>query len=82
MPSSWTKANFLDKPEYKTCGFTISANAFDDPIQREPYLPGNQDANQRHRRAGLDRALDGHSSRNACGNCGFWSWMDGTIRQL
>lgn len=80
---AWTKKNFLDRPDYRklwlyyhgkpllTILFNVSLPC--DEIQRQT--------------AGLVapdwtvRWMGSQLQQTRVGECGFWSWMDGTIRQ-
>ena len=81
---AWTKANFLDKPEYKDLwlyyyGKPLLAILFNVSLacpEIKTQTSGIVAPDWTVRWMG-SQLQDTHVE-----NCGFWSWMDGTIRQI
>jgi hypothetical protein len=79
-----TKANFLDKPEYKNLWLYYHGK----PLLTILFNVGLSCAEINARTNGIVapdwtiRWMGSQLQATHVENCGFWSWMDGTIRQL
>ena len=81
---AWTKANFLDNPEYKNLWLYYQGK----PLLTILFNVGLSCADIQVRTSGIVapdwtvRWMGSQLQATHVENCGFWSWMDGTIRQL
>jgi hypothetical protein len=81
---AWTKKNFLDKPEYKDLWLYYH----DRPLLTILFnvaLPCEEIARQTKDLMAPDwtvRWMGSQLQETKVQKCGFWSWMDGTIRQV
>jgi hypothetical protein len=81
---AWTKANFLDKPEYKNLWLYHHGK----PLLTILFNVGLSCPEIKARTSGIAapdwtvRWMGSQLQATHVESCGFWSWMDGTIRQL
>ncbi len=81
---AWVKANFLDKPEYRDLWLYYSGK----PLLTILYNVTLACPEIATRTRGISapdwtvRWMGSQLQDTHVENCGFWSWMDGTIRQL
>jgi len=81
---AWTKANFLDKPEYRNLWLYYNGK----PLLTILFNVSFSCAKIAGRTAGIAaqdwtvRWMGSQLQQTHVETCGFWSWMDGTIRQL
>lgn len=81
---AWTKANFLDKPEYKNLWLYDHGK----PLLTILFNVGLSCQQINARTSGIAapdwtvRWMGSQLQSTHVETCGFWSWMDGTIRQL
>jgi hypothetical protein len=81
---AWTKTNFLDNPEYKNLWLYYHGK----PLLTILFNVGLSCQKIEARTSGIVasdwtiRWMGSQLQVTHVENCGFWSWMDGTIRQL
>jgi hypothetical protein len=81
---AWTKANFLDKPEYRNLWLYYQGK----PLLTILYHVRLACPEIKIRTSGIVapdwtvRWVGSQLQDTHVENCGFWSWMDGTIRQV